>query len=258
MNRPHRVRPPDPTMTENRTPPSRHPEAAVVRSGWWTIGRLTIVVLAIAIVWNVVGNVWLPWAAYIPANLAVAGLLLFLARHAGLSWDDLGLARPSLARGLLIGLGAALLIALVIGFGLVVPPVEEALEDETVRLASHFDRWFVPLLRIPLGTAVFEEIVFRSVLLGALLLSIGTWRAIALSSLVFGLWHILPAWETADSGVVGTVGAVAATVFITSIGGALFAVLRTWSGSVVAPILAHTATNSFTYAAALVAIEVID
>ena len=245
-------------MTENRTEPSRHPEAEVGRSGWWTTGRLIAVVLAIAVVWNVVGNVWLPSAAYIPANLAVAVLLLFLARRAGLSWDDLGLARSNLASGLLIGLGAVLLIGLVIGFGLVVPPVEGALEDETVRAASDFDRWFVPLVRIPLGTALFEEILFRSVLLGALLVSIGTWRAIALSSLVFGLWHIVPAWETANSGVVGTVGAIAATVFITSIGGVLFALLRMWSGSVVAPVLAHTATNSFTYAAALLAIEVID
>jgi membrane protease YdiL (CAAX protease family) len=38
----------------------------------------------------------------------------------------------------------------------------------------------------------------------------------------------------------------------------LFGVLRTWSRSVIAPILAHTATNSLAYVAAILAIEVID
>lgn len=216
--------------------------------------RLIVVTLLVTVVWNVVGNLWLPWAWYVPANLAVAGLLIVLARRAGLDWPALGLARADLGRGLVVGLLAMVAVGAVIALGLIVPPIEEVLRDETVRDASTAERWFVPLVRIPLGTAVFEEVLFRSVLLGALLATMRTWKAVAVSSVLFGLWHVVPAWETTDAGVLATVGAVIGTVVVTTIGGVLFAVLRTWSRSVVAPILAHTATNSFAYAAALVAL----
>ena len=224
----------------------------------WTTGRLISTVVALAVGWNLVGNLWLPGWLYIPANLAIASLLVLIARRAGLSWSELGLARDDVGRGLLFGLTAFVLIGFVLALGLVVSPVEEALHDDSVRDASGFDRWFVPLVRIPLGTALFEEILFRSVLLGSLLLSMRTWKAVAVSSLIFGLWHIVPAWETTEGGAWAITGAVIGTVAITSLGGALFGTLRVWSRSILAPILAHTATNSLAYAAAIVAIEVLD
>ena len=227
-------------------------------SGRWTAGRLISTVLTLAVVWNLVGNLWLPGWLYIPANLAIASLLVLVARRAGLSWSELGLARDDVGRGLLYGLAAFVLIGAVLALGLVVPPVEDALHDDSVRDASGFDRWFVPLVRIPLGTALFEEILFRSVLLGGLLLSMRTWKAVAVSSLIFGLWHIVPAWETTEGGAWAITGTVIGTVAITSLGGVLFGTLRVGSRSILAPILAHTATNSLAYAAAIVAIEVLD
>lgn len=227
--------------------------------GDWTPTRLIAAVLAIAATWNVVGNLWLPGAAYIPANLLIAAVLIVIARRAGLGWEQLGLARADLGRGVLIGLGAFVVIGVVIGLGLVVPPLEEVFKDDSVGDASDFDRWFVPLVRIPLGTAVYEEVLFRSVLLGTLLVTMRrTWHAVAVTSVLFGLWHIVPAIESSGDGALAVGGAVVGTVFITSLGGLLFGVLRTWSRSVVAPILAHTATNSLAFAAALLAIEVLD
>jgi membrane protease YdiL (CAAX protease family) len=227
--------------------------------GEWTPKRLIAVVLLIAATWNVVGNLFLPSAAYIPANLAIAALLIVIARRSGLDWPDLGLARVDLGRGIVIGLAAFLVIGVVIGLGLVLPPLEEIFQDDSVGDASDFDRWFVPLVRIPLGTAVYEEVVFRSVLLGIFLVALRrTWHAVAVTSVLFGLWHIVPAVESAGDGALAVVGAVVGTVFITALGGVLFGVLRTWSRSVVAPILAHTATNSLAFLAALVAIEVLD
>lgn len=227
--------------------------------GEWTPTRLIVTVLAISVTWNIVGNLFLPSAAYIPANLAIAAVLVVIARRAGLNPAQLGLARADLGRGVVIGFATFLLIGLVIGLGLVVPALEEVFQDDSVGDASGFDRWFVPLVRIPLGTAVYEEVVFRSVLLGAFLVTMRrTWHAVAVTSVLFGLWHIVPAIESAGDGAAAVVGAVVGTVFVTALGGVLFGVLRTWSRSVVAPILAHTATNSLAFLAALLAIEVLD
>ena len=44
------------------------------------------------------------------------------------------------------------------------------------------------------------------------------------------------------------------TIAVTTVAGVLFAWLRLRSGSLVAPILAHIATNSFAYVGALVAL----
>jgi membrane protease YdiL (CAAX protease family) len=48
------------------------------------------------------------------------------------------------------------------------------------------------------------------------------------------------------------------TVIVTTIAGVVFALLLIWSKSIVAPILAHAASNSFSYLAAIVALELID
>ena len=118
-----------------------------------------------------------------------------------------------------------------------------------------FDRWFIPAVRIPIGTAVFEELLFRSVLFG-LMARLRTVRfAVIGSSIVFGLWHVVPAWESAADGAGATAGAVVGTVAITTVAGVIFALLRVRSGSVVASMMAHASVNSFAYIGALVVIE---
>ena len=56
-------------------------------------GRAVVAVLVVALIWNLVGNLLLPGALYVPANLAVAALLVLLARRAGVGWEALGLRR---------------------------------------------------------------------------------------------------------------------------------------------------------------------
>ena len=67
--------------------------------GEWTPTRLIVTVLAISVTWNIVGNLFLPSAAYIPANLVIAAVLVVIARRAGLNPAQLGLARADLGRG---------------------------------------------------------------------------------------------------------------------------------------------------------------
>ena len=47
------------------------------------------------------------------------------------------------------------------------------------------------LARIPVGTAVFEEVAFRGVLPGLIARTTTEPAAVGLSSLLFGLWHVL-------------------------------------------------------------------
>ncbi|NIL75165.1 CPBP family intramembrane glutamic endopeptidase [Rhodococcus kyotonensis] len=83
------------------------------------------------------------------------------------------------------------------------------------------------LFRIPVGTVVAEELIFR-----------GVFDAVAprWSPIFFGLWHIHPARAAGDS-VLGTIAA-------TSAAGVLFSWLRRRSGSVLAPALLHYAINA--------------
>jgi membrane protease YdiL (CAAX protease family) len=111
----------------------------------------------------------------------------------------------------------------------------------------------VPLLVIPLGTVLFEETIFRGVLLAVLLARYPRRTAILGSAAAFGLWHLVPAVSAADgASTIAAIGTVAGTIAVTTVAGVLFAWLRMRSGSLLAPILAHVATNSFAYVGAVV------
>ena len=111
---------------------------------------------------------------------------------------------------------------------------------------------------MPFGTVLLEEIAFRAVLFSMLARRFGLVWAIVLSSIVFGLWHILPSWGTheqnpalgsvAGEGARGNVIAISLSVLTTAVAGVLFAALRLVSGSVLAPMGFHWATNGLGYA----------
>ena len=101
---------------------------------------------------------------------------------------------------------------------------------------------------IPIGTVLLEEVAFRGVLWGLLWRLGGTVVATAVSSALFGLWHILPSFLRAavakDLKVIGSavgqgrsaqVIAVLGTVLFTAGSGVVFCELRRRSGSILAP-----------------------
>ena len=209
-------------------------------------------VLVILVAWNIIGNLALPGPWYVPANLAVGAAVIALAKLAGTSWDDLALRPANLRRGLAVGGLAAAAVAVTVVTALLIPPLRSFFENDAVAADSTFDHWFVPAIRIPIGTALFEELLFRSVLFGLLARARSTRYAVVGSAIVFGLWHVVPAWETAPVGPASVAGAVVGTVAITTVAGVVFALLRMRSGSIIASVIAHSATNSFAYLGALV------
>jgi membrane protease YdiL (CAAX protease family) len=179
-----------------------------------------------------------------------AGLLVW-ARLEGLSWSALGLGRDRLWAGCRWALGA---VAVVAGFyvvGVLVPLVRPAFQDVRYDLPVG-DGLYTAFVVIPFGTVALEEIAFRSVLWGMLARHLRQWQVLVATSLLFGLWHVIPAVRVGEtnrgvSDAVGGAGSavlVLGTVALTTIGGLVFGELRRRSGSVLASAGVHWATNA--------------
>jgi len=195
------------------------------------------------------------WDAPIKAAILV-GFVAWARRFVGLSWEELGLGRAHVRSGLVVGTIAALIVAAVIIVLVAVPASRGYFQDHDIERASTSTRVFEPLVSIPLGTALFEETIFRGVLLGTLLRTATRLRAAIVTSLVFGLWHIPPALSDADGkSAIAALGVVLGTICVTSVAGLLFAFLRLRSASLIAPFFGHVATNSFAYVATIVALQ---
>ena len=204
-------------------------------------------------------NRWGPFhgAAYVPVNLLVASAVAAAgAITMGLSTAELGLRGN--ARDLLLPLA----LVAVVGsgaFALALSGQAHRIADQRVAGMSSRDlAWYVTV-RIPLGTAVTEELIFRGVLLAA-------WREAGLedpaaavtSSVMFGLWHISPTLiglEMNDpiASRKKRVATVAGAVALTTLAGLLFIWLRLESEGLLAPIALHAGVNSVAALAAATA-----
>jgi membrane protease YdiL (CAAX protease family) len=200
----------------------------------------------------------IPERWHVPANAAAALAALAVARRAGAGSADCGLAGGALRRGLSAGGAAA--GAAAAGIVLVSRPGRTRALFSDERITSHRGARTVyeVLVRIPLGTALGEEVLFRGALLGVLLRRHGTAAAVARASLCFGLWHVPPTLPSLRSSVLGrqakgqagAVASVAGVVVATAVAGTGFAALRLRTGSVLAAVLAHAAVNATSYVVA--------
>lgn len=191
---------------------------------------------------------WVNLDVLVAVLTAVA--ILAVGRLSGLRWGDMGLARATWRRGLLWALCAFALVAAIYAV-ILLTPLDVLLDD------SRYDdgwaqAWVTALVVIPLGTVLWEELAFRGVLWGQLHTRWSTRVATIVSSLLFGIWHALPALRFADSnesvttvgdGAGSTVGTVIVTVVLTGLGGAVLCELRRRSDSLLAPIGLHWAIN---------------
>lgn len=192
---------------------------------------------------------------YVPLGLVATTALAFVAKTSGLGLNDVGLERDTFRSGLRLGLFVAAVAATCLLVAVAVPPLHPLFEDARV---ADFGAGLVAyraLIRIPFGTALFEEFAFRGVLFGAWRRWSGTKAAAVGSSIVFGLWHIRPAIDLVNandlaSAASGQAGVVIASVATTAGAGIFFCILRVRSRSLVAPLVAHAAINAFALVAA--------
>ncbi|MBI2846826.1 MAG: CPBP family intramembrane metalloprotease [Chloroflexi bacterium] len=194
---------------------------------------------------------FLPQAAYdfisFSLNFLLALLLVFWARKTGHSWQALGLRSKSKS--------TAVQWASALGIGLTVASPVLLLVMYPDLLTSILDtqRWYDmstvylvyrTVVRIPVGTAFFEEVIFRGVLQSLWTPQLGVFRASIISSLVFGLWHITPILELFQGSSLlttpwGKVAGVVAGIFVTFIGGLLFTWLRYRHNTLYSAVVTH-------------------
>jgi uncharacterized protein len=201
-----------------------------------------------------------------PAPLAIGLLtaaLVLIAWTAGATLPDVGLGRADVRAGLRYGAGAFGLVLLVLVVAAVIPATNGFLHDSRAQISG--GRMLYELaVSILLLTAIPEEFAFRGVLLGSALRLWGPWRASLITSALFGLWHIAPTLHTMTdnhlfrgeaASVAGQVLLVLGSIAVTFVAGLLFCWLRLRSRSLIAPVMAHVATNGLALTVAWAAVH---
>lgn len=201
---------------------------------------------------------WVAGAVQVGAAVSA----VFVARRRGYTRGALGLDPEDAGSGLRLGGTVAALIVVGVSVAALVSFTRGFFDDERFVDAEWLDVMVEVVVRIPVVTALGEELLFRSVLLAVLLAGMSRGRAVAISSLLFGLWHVLTtiadldgneatddlnAWEAALG--------VAGVVVVTGMAGAGFCWLRLRSGSLAAPWLVHTVLNASIYLAGAILVS---
>ena len=220
---------------------------------------LALALSAMLVAYNNVANRWPPFhgAAYVPVNLAFAGAILAIAAGTlSLSRGELGL------RGDVADAGVAMAAIAVFAIGALAFARSRhghRIADKRVEGRRGGALAFYVLVRIPLGTAVAEEVLFRGVLFAA-------WRDAGLSTVIaalcaaaaFGLWHVAPTLDAVrlNNPAVSHRAlwtAVMGAVLLTTGAGLGFTLMRLETEGLVAPIVLHAGINSMGALAAAVA-----
>lgn len=200
----------------------------------------TVVVLAL---WNLWLRPETPSRYTLGVNIALGFLFVGIGLWAGLGTEGLGLGTRRLRAGLLYGGVAFLVVVAALVIAAQIPTFHHYFEN--TRADVGLGRlWFEALVAIPLGTVFIEEVAFRGLLLGLLLQHLKVWRAVAVMSMLFGLWHLQPVVASTGGGAGRVAGAALGTFAFTTVAGVIFGWLRLRSGSLLAPALLHVGTNS--------------
>ncbi|MBX4188961.1 CPBP family intramembrane metalloprotease [Candidatus Saccharibacteria bacterium] len=161
----------------------------------------------------------------------------------GLTLSDIGLSRSKLGAGVKYALVAIFLISIVL---LIV-----YLINSNIFRDKRYDQPLgtaltAGLLLLPLKVVLFEELAFRGIM-PALLKDLGSkpWAILLISSVLFGLWHILTAPKSSSLTVSGHSNLIIIfTIFMaTFAGGVALYLLRQYSDSLVSSIMVHWFVN---------------
>jgi membrane protease YdiL (CAAX protease family) len=210
-------------------------------------------VLAVLVIVNLLNHRWRShW--YIRTCIVGTVVILGIGLAGGLSWSDLGLSRASWLSGLIWGAAALLSVVVIYWLGLTIPRTRRFFVDERLadRPGSTVARH--ALVEVPFGTVTLEEAAFRGVLFADLVVATDTVTAVVVTSVIFGLWHVLPAlaWHESNAGIGDAFGerhrqarvvVVLLSVLGTAGAGVVFCALLLVSNSLLAPMALHWATN---------------
>jgi len=208
-------------------------------------------VIAVALGIHGMSNGLLPARYHVPANLAAATAASFLAARGGADFADQGLALRDALRGATYGLGIGTTLACSLFAARALSRTESLYGHRDIAEMSALRAAYEVFVRIPLSTALPEEMLFRGALPALLSKRHSPALTIALTSILFGLWHITPTFQRLERHTLSAgrhpaqkAAWVALSVGTTAGAGALLAGLRRSSRSLVAPWLVHSAANA--------------
>lgn len=225
-------------------PPSAPPGSARLRDAGFAITAGAV----LAAYNNVISTH--PWhqRRYARLGLCATGAALGSAVAGGLTAADLGVGhghwRPGRASGwLAAAVCAGWLVTAVL------PATRPVLDDKRITSLGRRAVAYQALVRIPVGTVLWEETAFRGVLQAALRRVLPEAAAIVVTGGVFGVWHVRPALGALRAnGLAGdgrqAVARVTGVCFAMTGAGVLLSWLRARSGSLAGPVLVHLASNS--------------
>lgn len=186
------------------------------------------------------------WAFYPRAALLPLLAVVWAVRVQGFTLADLGITTRNLAASAAVGAAVAAFLALpaVLYFLFPIGVSEGSIgyHRNAHDSVGAFALW--AFVRYPINAAVFEEVLFRGVLLALSLRAFGATRGMVFSAAAFAAWHVVVNHTTmSDSNVADSVvffafaqvGALAALF----VGGLILAALRRRFGSLAGPIVFH-------------------
>jgi len=241
-----------PKYDEETTMPVR-PSVAVRAAP--IIGRDTAVALALALLIIAYGNLIslrsdnlrsdFGWA-FILGSLSFLGLLLVWAvRIERLPLSAMGITAANALKSALVG--AALAVAVitpvvlyfVFPFGLSDGIGYEDVEEQTW---GGFLLW--ALVKKPIGTDMFEEVLFRGILLATMTRAWGWRRGLLAAALTFALWHLMISYRTIQDTNAASPPALAAAAQLASlfgllVGGLFLGLVRQRTGNLAGCVLFH-------------------
>lgn len=184
-------------------------------------------------------------AGWAPVTIGLVGAGLTLTAGAVFGFESIGLGSPDPAT-ILTWAVVTLVVVPCIGMTMLSSDrLRPSLADPRMAGLGRRGAVFQIAFRIPILTALIEEAFFRGVLHAALIAVYSTPVAVLVGGGLFGLWHLGPALEQADSpfGDNSTTVHVLLTIALTTLAGLGFVALRIATGSIWVPAVVHALVN---------------
>lgn len=178
-----------------------------------------------------------------------AGVLAWSLWVEKLTLEELGFSATNLGRslgwGLMVGVAMALPSLLFFAFPLISPRPVQYAGYANLDLGGLLLMAFV---RLPLGTALFEETLFRGLIQARAVSWLGPARGIALSVVLFIFWHTVITYEAIGQTNLTSAALPVPVLYLLAavpLGGAgvVFSLIRHASGNLAGAILAHWLVN---------------
>lgn len=183
------------------------------------------------------------WA---PVFTGITGAVVTLGAGWIFGFEIIGLGAPDMAVVFAWAL-ATVVVMWAAGFSMLRnPALRSHLADPRLVALTRPQTLTQVFVRIPVMTALIEEVFFRGVLHAALIALYPPSVALVGGAVLFGLWHVGPGFDQAQAfgrGWRGNAMHVGATVLVTSLGGAGLVWLRMETGSIWAPVVVHAGVN---------------